>query len=58
MFEKLKELFKGTKADAIYDEMERTDSQFKRFVDDMQGKTIEDIALEYDLNVDLLRKCL
>lgn len=58
MLEKLKELFKGTKADAIYDEMERTDPQFKRFVDDMQGKTIEDIALEYDLNVDLLRKCL
>ena len=52
----LKSLMNEKSPEGVYNYLMQTNPQFKQFVSDNQGKSMEDIALEYDLDLNLIRK--
>lgn len=54
----LKTLLYGKNPKALYTEMIQTNPQFRKFVKDNEGKTIEDIAMEYDIDLSILNQFL
>ena len=52
----LKNLMEGKTPEGVYNYLMQTSPQFKKFIQDNQGKTIEDIAMDYDIDLDLIRK--
>lgn len=49
-------LLKNKNPNELYNQMLQTNPQFKKFVDENEGKTIEEIALAYDIDLDLIKK--
>lgn len=49
-------LMAGRNPQDLYNDMINTNPQFKEFVENNKNKTIEDIALEYDIDLNLLKK--
>lgn len=61
MFEKLKwfkSLMEGKSPEGVYNYLMQTNPQFQKFVKDNEGKTIEEIALAYDIDLDLIKKMM
>ena len=52
----LKSLMSGKNPDDVYNFMLQNNPQFKQFVNDNQGKSVEDIALAYDIDLNLLKQ--
>lgn len=48
-------MFEGRNADEIYADMMNNNQQFREFVRNNQGKTAEQIAEEYGINLSLLK---
>lgn len=46
----------GKNPQDVYNFMMQTNPQFKKFVEDNKDKTIEDIALAYDIDLDIIKK--
>lgn len=42
----------------IYDTMQRTNPEFKSFLAENENKTIEDIAMEFDIDLEVLKSNL
>lgn len=53
-----KSLMSGKNPDDVYNYMLQNNPQFKKFLQDNQGKTIEDIALAYDIDLNILKQFL
>ena len=52
----LKNLMDGKSPEGVYNYLMQTNPQFKRFIQDNQGKSIEDIAMEYDIDLDMVKR--
>lgn len=52
---RLRELFKSGNVNDYYNNMVNTNPQFKRFVEQNKDKTIEEIAMEYDIDLSILK---
>jgi len=48
------DLIKGKNSEVLFKELMQSNPQFRRFANDIKGKSIEEIAMEYDLDIDLL----
>jgi len=53
-----KNILSGKNPDKLFNDLVKSNDQFKQFANHIQGKTLEDIALEYDLDVNLLKQFL
>lgn len=53
-----KSFLNGKNPNVLYQEMMQNNKQFRDFSDHIQGKTLEDIAMEYDLDINLLKQFL
>lgn len=51
----IKTMFEGRNADEIYADMMSNNQQFRSFVEQNKGKTTEQIAEEYGINLSLLK---
>lgn len=51
----IKTMFEGRNADEIYADMIKNNQQFRSFVEQNKGKTAEQIAEEYGINLSLLK---
>lgn len=40
----------------LFNNMLKTNSQFRKFVKDNEEKSIEDIAMEYDIDIEAIKK--
>lgn len=52
----LKNLLSGKNPDEVYNYMLKNNPQFRQFVNDNRNKSIEDIALAYDIDINLLKQ--
>lgn len=52
----LKNVLAGKNPQDVYNYLLQTNPEFKKFVEDNQGKTIEDIALSYDIDLNLIKQ--
>lgn len=52
----IKGLMSGKNPQDLYNYMLNTNPQFKQFVNDNKDKSIEDIALAYDIDLNLIKK--
>lgn len=52
----IKNALSGKNPDDVYNQLYNTNPQFQKFVNDTKGKTIEDIAMEYDIDLDILKQ--
>lgn len=52
----IKSIIAGKKPEDLYKTMIETNPQFKQFVKDNENKTIEEIAMSYDIDLNLLKK--
>lgn len=46
----------GKNPQDVYDFMIQTNPQFRKFVEDNKDKSLEDIALAYDIDLDIIKK--
>ena len=53
--QQIKNILSGKNPSELYQNMLQTNPQFRQFVNDNEGKSIEDIALEYDIDLNLLK---
>ena len=51
-----KSLMSGKNPEDVYNYMLQNNPQFKQFINDTKGKTIEDIALAYDIDLNLIKQ--
>lgn len=51
-----KEILSGKNPQDIYNALVQSNPQFRQFVKDNEGKTIEDVALEYDIDLSILKQ--
>lgn len=51
-----KSLIENKNPQNLFEFMINTNPNFRQFVDKNKDKTIEDIAMEYDLDLDLIKK--
>lgn len=54
----MKMFLAGKNPDKVYQSMLKDNPTFKKFIDDTQGKTLEDIALEYDIDLNILKQLM
>lgn len=46
----------GKNPNELYSQMLKTNPDFKKFVEDNENKTIEQIALDYDIDLSMLKR--
>lgn len=51
-----KSLMSGKNPEDVYNYMLQNNPQFKQFIHDTQGKSLEDIALAYDIDLNLIKQ--
>lgn len=51
-----KSILSGKDPNAVFNSLMQTNPQFQKFVKENEGKTIEDMALEYDIDLNLLKQ--
>ena len=51
----IKSVFAGKSPQDVYESMLSTNPQFQEFVKANQGKTIDEIAMEYDVDLNILK---
>lgn len=49
---------KQSKIEAMYNNLLRNNPQFRQFVKENEGKSIQDIAMEYDLDLSILKNLI
>lgn len=52
----IKSIIAGKNPEDLYKTMIETNPQFRQFVKDNENKTIEEIAMSYDIDLNLLKK--
>ena len=52
----LKNVMSGKDPQEVYNYLMQNNPQFKQFINDNQGKTIEDIALSYDIDLNMIKQ--
>lgn len=52
----IKSLMAGKNPSDMYNTMLQTNPQFQKFVKDNEGKSVEDIALAYDIDLSILKQ--
>lgn len=52
----IKSIISGKNPEDLYKTMIETNPQFRQFVKDNENKTIEEIAMSYDIDLNLLKK--
>lgn len=53
-----KSLLAGKDPNQVYRQLINSNPEFKKFVQDNNNKTIEEIAMEYNINLDILKKLI
>ena len=51
-----KSLMSGKNPQDVYNYMLSNNPQFRQFIEENKGKSLEDIALAYDIDLDLIKK--
>lgn len=51
-----KSVLSGKNPQTVYNALMQSNPQFRQFVKNNEGKTIEDLALEYDIDLNLLKQ--
>lgn len=54
----IKNMLSGKNPTELYQSMMQTDPRFQKFVKENENKSIEDIALEYDLDLNFLKQLM
>lgn len=54
--QQFKSLMSGKNPQDVYNYMLQNNPQFKKFIEDNKGKSLEDIALAYDIDLNLIKK--
>lgn len=54
--QELKGLMTNKNPNDVYNYLMQTDPRFKQFINDTKGKSLEDIALDYDIDVNLVKQ--
>lgn len=54
----IKQMMSGKDPQILFNSLMQNNSQFRDFVNKSQGKSLEDLAMEYDIDIDLLKKFL
>lgn len=49
-------MLKSRNPDVLFNQMIQTNPQFKSFVDSVKGKSVEQIAQEYNIDMNLLKQ--
>jgi len=52
----IKNLMNGKNPNELYNSMLNSNPQFKKFVQDNEGKTVEEIAMAYDIDMNILKQ--
>lgn len=58
MINQMKMFLAGKNSNEVYNNMLQNNPEFRKFVNDTKGKSIEDIALEYDIDLNILKQLL
>lgn len=54
--QELKSLMSSKNPNDVYNYLMQSDPRFKQFINDTKGKSLEDIALDYDIDVNLVKQ--